>query len=142
MIPTIDIASLTPAERLDLIGRLWDSLNAKETSAADQTANLDIRLAEARRVEEFNVLAERWRRETGVKSDSEEIAMHPDYQKIIGMGNGAIPLILNEMATRGGHWFWALRAITRESHERPEHAGNIKAITEDWLKWGRERGYI
>jgi hypothetical protein len=42
------------------------------------------------RVDEFNALAEQWRREAGALSDTEKRAMHPAYQRIIGMGNDAI----------------------------------------------------
>jgi len=42
----IDIASLTPMERLDLISRLWDSLDADDVPLTQaQSAELDRRLA-------------------------------------------------------------------------------------------------
>lgn len=44
---TIDIAGLSPQERLDLIGQLWDSLDADRAPlTAAQRAELDRRLAE------------------------------------------------------------------------------------------------
>lgn len=60
----------------------------------------------------FAALAERWRTETAVLSSISQIAMHPAYQEIIGLGRVAAPLILREMQRQSGHWFWALRAIT------------------------------
>ncbi|MDH2342513.1 addiction module protein [Bradyrhizobium sp. SSUT18] len=43
---TLDISRLTPKERLDLIGELWDSLSAAEvTLTPAQVAELDRRLA-------------------------------------------------------------------------------------------------
>jgi putative addiction module component (TIGR02574 family) len=42
---TIDIESLSPQERLDLIGQLWDSLDANDVQlTAAQAAELDRRL--------------------------------------------------------------------------------------------------
>jgi putative addiction module component (TIGR02574 family) len=41
----IDIESLSPRERLDLIGRLWDSLDAKDVQLTPaQATELDRRL--------------------------------------------------------------------------------------------------
>ena len=44
----IDISRLTPQERLDLIGRLWDSLDANDLPLTQaQARELDWRLAQA-----------------------------------------------------------------------------------------------
>jgi putative addiction module component (TIGR02574 family) len=43
--PTIDIKSLSPRERLDLIGLLWDSLDVNDVQlTVAQAAELDRRL--------------------------------------------------------------------------------------------------
>jgi hypothetical protein len=62
------------------------------------------------------------------------------YQQIIGLGYAAVPLILCELKRRPADWFWALSAITREDPIKPEHAGNIAAMTDDWIQWGKDRG--
>lgn len=80
--------------------------------------------------------------ETAFLPSISDIAMHPAYQQIIGMGLVAVPLILREMKKDPGHWFWALKSITGEDPVPPEHRGRIKAMTEDWLLWGKEQGYI
>ena len=64
------------------------------------------------------------------------------YQQIIGMGITAIPFILREMAVKPGQWFWALKSISGEDPVAPECRGNVKEMTNAWLKWGKERGYI
>jgi hypothetical protein len=69
--------------------------------------------------------------------------MHPAYQKIIGMGEPAIPLILKDLEKNGPNdWFWALTAITDENPITQDIAGNMAAMTEAWLQWGRNAGYL
>ena len=69
--------------------------------------------------------------------------MHLAYQKIIGMGELAIPLILKDPAVNGPNdWFWALTAITDENPITKKIAGNMAAMTEAWLQWGRKAGYL
>ena len=90
----------------------------------------------------FFDLKSRWETETAILSSITEIAMHPAYQQIIGMGQSAIPLILAEMNERPGHWFWALKSITGEDPVLPEQRGKIKEMTKTWLNWGREQGFF
>ena len=90
----------------------------------------------------FAVLAARWYQETAALSSVSQIAMHPAYQEIIGMGPDVVPLILHELQKKPGHWFWALRAITGEDPVEPEQRGKIREMTAAWVRWGKERGYI
>lgn len=92
--------------------------------------------------EKFHTLKAKWEEETSFLSSISEIAMHPDYQKIIGMGEQAIPFILNEMRKNPGHWFWALKSISGENPVPPELKGKIKEMTISWLQWGKNRSYI
>ncbi|HDY67966.1 MAG TPA: hypothetical protein ENH85_09265 [Candidatus Scalindua sp.] len=90
----------------------------------------------------FQELKSRWEVDTAILSSITEIAMHPAYQQIIGMGRNTIPLILAELKERPGHWFWALKSITGEDPVLPEQRGRIKEMTKAWLNWGRDKGYI
>lgn len=91
----------------------------------------------------FVSLAEAWRKERDESSSSSlAMAMCPSYQKIIGLGMEAIPLILVELERRVDHWFWALNAITDENPVLPSHAGDFTAAAEDWIAWGRRHGFI
>ena len=92
--------------------------------------------------DEFRSLAERWRQETGMHSSVPKIAMHPAYQRIIGMGEKAVPLILQELQNQPDHWFWALNTITGQNPIPPDAAGNIRLMTEAWLEWGKKKGHI
>ena len=79
----------------------------------------------------FRKLAATWKSETELISKVSARAVHPAYQKIIGMGESAIPLILDDLAKNGpDDWFWALTAITDENPITPSVAGNMSAMTE------------
>lgn len=90
----------------------------------------------------FLTLKKEWEDNTAYLSSMTKIVMHPAYQQIIGMGQNAIPLIFSAMQKTPDYWFWALRSITGKDPVLPEHRGRLKQMTEDWLEWGRENGYI
>jgi hypothetical protein len=90
----------------------------------------------------FAKLAHDWRHDTRFLSSTTAIATHPAYQRIIGLGPQVIPLILAEMKREPGHWFWALAALTGENPVTPGDEGRVSAMTDAWLKWGRENGWI
>lgn len=89
---------------------------------------------------QFHDLAEIVRSECAHLSSIREIALHPAYQQIIGMGPRALPLILRELEHNPGHWFWALRSITQEDPVFPNHQGVASKMTQDWLKWAHRKG--
>jgi hypothetical protein len=91
--------------------------------------------------EMFLELAEQWRRETGMMSLVTKMSMHPAYQRIIGMGQAVVPLILRELEQEPDHWFWALQAITGANPVKSEQRGRLKQMAEAWIQWGRENGY-
>jgi hypothetical protein len=65
---------------------------------------------------------------------------HNSYLRIIGMGEGAIPLILESLRARPDHWFVALRATTNVDPSKPDD--NPSMAREAWISWGIEQGYI
>jgi len=89
----------------------------------------------------FN-LKSQWDQETAMLSSVTEIAMHSSYQQIIGMGPSVIPLILNEMTIKPGHWFWALKSVTGEDPVQSKYRGRIKEMTKAWIQWGKEQNYL
>ena len=90
----------------------------------------------------FAELTERWKRETRFLSSPSAIATHPAYQRIIGLGPQVVPLILARMQREPGPWFWALAALTGENPVPPADQGRVAAMTDAWLKWGRDNGWI
>jgi hypothetical protein len=91
----------------------------------------------------FEQLAQEWKDETGILSNVTARVLHPAYQQVIGMGDAAVPLILKDLAENGpDDWFWALTSITGDNPITEDIAGDMKAMTEAWLRWGRRTGYL
>ena len=91
--------------------------------------------------ETFEQLADEWERDRPRGADIEQMTQHPAYQSIIGLGEPAVPWLLQRLAERPGHWFVALNAITGARPVPPESRGRIKEMTQAWLNWGRQQGY-
>ena len=89
----------------------------------------------------FLELAAQWRHETGMMSLVTKMSMHSAYQRIIGMGQPVVPLILRELEQEPDHWFWALQAITGANPVKPEQRGMLQKMAEAWIEWGQENGY-
>lgn len=90
----------------------------------------------------FGKLVAEWKEATQLLSSTNAIAMHPAYQRIIGIGPQAIPLILEELQQKPDHWFWALQAITGENPVTVSDQGSIPKMTQAWIEWGRNAGWI
>jgi len=89
----------------------------------------------------FQELVAQWQKERGARSSITAISMMPTYQRIIGMGEDAVPLILKQLRSEGDQpdqWFWALQAITGANPVDPEDRGDFPKMAQAWLKWGEE----
>ena len=91
--------------------------------------------------ERFLQLADHWEAETALLSRIDMAIDHPAHKEIVGMGEPAVPLILERMKSQGGHWFPALRALTRVNPVKPADHGDIQAMQASWLEWGDANGY-
>ena len=89
----------------------------------------------------FLLLARQWKQDNFFESSPWRMAAHPAYQAIVGMGAAAVPYILQQLSREADFWFDALTAITEDQPVPPDHAGDIEAMRQDWLQWGREHGY-
>ena len=94
----------------------------------------------ARNERRFIRLRDEWKQKRGHESSSARLAMHPAYLKIIGMGTAAIPFLLRELENDPDMWFMALRSITEADPVSDEIRGNVSAMAEAWLKWGKDQG--
>jgi hypothetical protein len=99
-----------------------------------------LRLQAERLRPEFIALAEQWRRDTKHLSLISQKVAHRAYLRIIGMGEPAAILLLEELRDTPAHWFAALRATTNIDPS-PDEATPSES-RDAWLKWGRSHGYI
>lgn len=121
-----------PIRRLLRIG--WEM--GLSTSITESKAGLSSDAVAQR----FQHLANVWREECAHLSSVREMVLHPAYQQIVGMGPPALPFIFAELELKPDHWFWALRAITREDPVPAEHRGNVGKMARDWLEWAKRKG--
>jgi hypothetical protein len=92
--------------------------------------------------EKFDSLADQWLQDTMFDSSVTAFISHPAYLRIIGMGEKAIPLLLNALTNKPGHWFSALASITGENPIPPGDAGNFDSMKQAWLDWGSDNNYM
>jgi hypothetical protein len=92
-------------------------------------------------VARFETLVAEWKSTRAPSSSVSQLAMHPAYQQIIGLGPDVLPLIFRELTVAPAQWFWALRALTGENPVDEAHRGDIPKMTADWLGWGKQQGY-
>ncbi len=143
-------------ENLDFLERYAAARHLTAAKIIDQSLN---RLREAEAAEEsakpsalshaisaearakFDRLANEWRSAIRYVSSLSQMVTHPAYQRIIGMGAEAIPLMLERLGHQPEHWFWALKSISGQDPVPEEERGDVEAMSRTWLSWGREHGY-
>lgn len=91
----------------------------------------------------FDNLVKSWKEETGVISSTTVIINNPNYQKIIQMGEKAIPFIIEELKeNRNPDLMYALRVITGENPVPPESRGKVKEMVSKWLDLAKEKDWV
>ena len=96
---------------------------------------------------EFNTLASAWKSRKKTQSFTGAMVADPNYLRIIGMGEVAVPFILRQLeielnSGEPDHWFAALWAITGENPIPAESQGNVHDMARAWLEWGERRGLL
>lgn len=90
----------------------------------------------------FRRLAAEWKEQSRFLSNTAQMAMLRPYQRIVGMGWAAVPLLLAELRREPDQWFWALEAITDENPVPPADAGHVRRAAAAWVGWGVARGLL
>jgi hypothetical protein len=75
-------------------------------------------------------------------SSATDIVLHPDCQKIIGMGKSVLPKIFKALDDDAGDWHWVLQAITGADPVPKSEAGDVDAIRRRWLDWAIAAEYL
>jgi hypothetical protein len=86
----------------------------------------------------FQFLAQQWKSERGAASSITEMATLESYQKIVGMGEAALPFIIKQLRDEGDdpdQWFWALRAIAKTDPVKDEDLGDYAKMAQAWIEW-------
>ena len=83
-----------------------------------------------------------WKAEVRFTSSLTEIVLNRHYQRIIGLGPEAIPSILGQLEREPVLLFSALESISGVDPVRPEDRGNVSAMRQAWLEWGRREKMI
>jgi hypothetical protein len=92
--------------------------------------------------ERFQRLTAEWKEKSRYLSNTAAMSMLTPYQRIIGMGWPAVPLILEELRREPDLWFWALEAITEENPVPADAAGVVPQMAEAWIDWVEQRGIL
>jgi hypothetical protein len=90
--------------------------------------------------EEFYSLLKTWMDETCLKSYHDKT--HYAYKKILNMGTDIIPLLLENIDNSWLPMCVLEDLIKDHSHIPYEHYGNFPNLQKDWLKWGKDNGYL
>jgi hypothetical protein len=95
-------------------------------------------------IEQFRELTLLWKSDSRIRlsSSMQVICGHPAYREIVEMGEVALPLIFDELKRAPDHWFVALHEITGASPVLECNRGRMDGMTDDWLRWGLEHGYV
>ena len=91
---------------------------------------------------QFHSLADEWKRDCALLSSTSAMVAHPAYKAIIKLGPPAVPLLLRDLEQSSAHWFEALSAITGQDPVSREDWGNISAMRNAWLNWGRSQNLL
>ncbi len=122
-------------ERFELLEQRCDDLMAKVNGwPSSRSASSEVQ-------QRFAELVSEWRRTRGHSPKIKDLVMNSAYQRIIGMGEPAIPLILREMEREPDHWSWAMTAISGEDPVPHTARGRLDQTTAAWVKWAHEKGY-
>ncbi len=86
---------------------------------------------------DFDALAVQWLMGLGPTSDPREMTAHPAFKAMVAHGDAAIPFILRHLKQSPSLLAWALFDITGLNPVKPSDSGNLRKITNAWLKWGK-----
>lgn len=82
---------------------------------------------------QFEEYRDAWQQKSQFMSSVTDIVLIPEYQKIIGLGRPALPLIIDELRHSVDHWFWALTAIAGADYA--EGATTLSEASDRWIEW-------
>lgn len=91
--------------------------------------------------DKFRRLERTWKAEVGFHSSTTILRNHPAFLEIITLGDAVVPLMLRDLEREPRLWVWALPRITGADPVEPADRGNIRKMSEAWVRWGKANGY-
>ena len=91
---------------------------------------------------EFELLYARWKKDTLNLSSVSAIVGHPDYQRMIEMGEPIVHLLLHKLIEGGALCCTALSEITNTELITEETAGDVPKMQSAWIRWAMKNGYL
>ena len=64
----------------------------------------------------------------------------PFFVYDVALGDEVVPIMLRDLETQSSLWVWALPEITGANPVLASEGGNIRKMSDAWLRWGREKG--
>lgn len=142
---TLDKASTAPRDIIDVPPRGVGE-SARLLNERYQLAKEDYWIPVSRRNQSvrfrFYQLLYAWKEQTRFTSSAIEMVSHPNYLEIISLGEPAIPLLISELIREPDFLFHALAAIAGVNPIQRADYGDIPAMANAWIAWGRAEGYI
>lgn len=117
----------------------WTS-RSRQPVATLHRASISYRSHRIDYVDRFYSLVRRWRTETALSSRVSDKIQSVAFQKIVALGDAAVPLILKELRQTPDFLFMALQFITKENPAAPETAGRVSEIIDAWMQWAERTG--
>lgn len=141
------LCSLVPAVALatNASDEVWWAPSMQPTASAATTQGTLSTDSNTSRFVEFNELVSAWKNKSVLLSSVSSMILLPEYQRIVGMGEPAIPLLIGQLRVEGNDpdlWFWALTSITGENPVPEEDRGNLPRMSKAWMEWATDRGYV
>ena len=88
----------------------------------------------------FRRLEHTWMSAVGHFSSPSVLCEHPAFQEILSLGKAVVPLMLRDLEERPRLWVYALPQITGVNPVPEADRGNIRKMSEAWLRWSKESG--
>jgi len=97
---------------------------------------------DVQKVRDFYDYVKKWKEETVGLSSPSTIRMNRNYQKIIGLGDSIIPLILSELEKNPDDWFYALEMLVKDEENPINDDMGFNESIKTWITWGKNKGLI
>lgn len=128
--------------------RWWRAISSQEqgliviTSQSNPKEERERFLIDPKKASDFIKYSKQWKQETAGLSSPSSIRMNRNYQKIIGIGEQVIPLILRELEREADDWFYALEMLVDDNENPITEEMGFNESVQAWIKWGKDRKVI